>query len=625
MSGPAREPAGAAPAPTAPPAATTARAVLSALVGAGVRRIVLAPGSRSAPFVPVLADAEAAGLISVRVVLDERSAGFIALGMARAGLRRQRTAPAAVITTSGTAVANLHPAVVEADAAGVPLLLVTADRPHELVSTGANQTTGQTGLFTAAARAVIDLPADLPRDLGAEAATLAIGGRVRRAVEAACGRLSRDPGPAQVNVRFRPPLAWARTRAAEARPPARPAAEPEPPAPAPPAGGPAQAPRRSRDGGRGLVVVGDTTDDLGRLGRALAEHLGWPLLAEPTSGARGGPQALIRYAELLSTPAGAELSSRARRVLVLGHPTLTRAVAALLARGDLPIDVVTTTARWTDVAGTAVSVHLVGPGERDAPGIAAALGLEPAPASWTAAWRRAVDRLPGLPEEGEALTPDGAVLAVYASCDPARAGSAPDLVLGSSMTIRRLDRLAPPARGPAPAPIANRGLAGIDGTLATALGAALAQGRGAGVRAVVGDLAFLHDAMSLGRGRHEAEPDLQVVVIDDAGGAIFSTLEYPAVTEPQVFDRYFTTPQSADVAGLARALGARVHRPRTMSELRHVLVGPVRGLSVVHVRARGRDCAAQTVDTPPVAGGAARPRGRTGSATGGADAGPGAL
>ncbi|MCZ0858658.1 thiamine pyrophosphate-binding protein, partial [Actinomyces israelii] len=207
MSGPAREPAGAAPAPTAPPAATTARAVLSALVGAGVRRIVLAPGSRSAPFVPVLADAEAAGLISVRVVLDERSAGFIALGMARAGLRRQRTAPAAVITTSGTAVANLHPAVVEADAAGVPLLLVTADRPHELVGTGANQTTGQTGLFTAAARAVIDLPADLPRDLGAEAATLAIGGRVRRAVEAACGRLSRDPGPAQVNVRFRPPLA----------------------------------------------------------------------------------------------------------------------------------------------------------------------------------------------------------------------------------------------------------------------------------------------------------------------------------------------------------------------------------------------------------------------------------
>ena len=107
------------------------------------------------------------------------------------------------------------------------------------------------------------------------------------------------------------------------------------------------------------------------------------------------------------------------------------------------------------------------------------------------------------------------------------------------------------------------------------------------MRAVVGDLTFLHDAMSLGRGRHEAEPDLQVVVVDDAGGAIFSTLEYPAVTAPRVFERYFTAPQGTDVAGLARALGARVDRPHTMSELRHVLAEPVRGLSVVHVCADG--------------------------------------
>lgn len=590
VSGPAQGPACAEAGPGAPapqPAATTAQAVLSALVGAGVHHVVLAPGSRSAPFVPVLADAEDAGLITVRVVLDERSAGFIALGLARAELRRGRAAPAAVITTSGTAVANLHPAVVEADAAGVPLLLVTADRPHELVGTGANQTTEQTGLFAAAARAVVDLPADLPRDLGLEAAALAIGGQVRRAVEAARGRLSRDPGPAQVNVRFRPPLAFTHDEAAVARCAAPPAAVPAPAAPAPSSGGPAPVPRSSRGGARGLVVVGDTTDDLGRLGRALAEHLDWPLLAEPTSGARGGPQALIRYAELLGTPTGAELSGRAQRVLVLGRPSLTRSVTALLARSDLPIDVVTATARWTDVAGTAAAVHAVGPGDRDAPGLAAALGLEPAPPSWTAAWHRAVDGLPDPPEGGEALTPDGVALAVYASCDPARAERAPDLVLGSSMTIRRLDRLAPPACGPAPAPIANRGLAGIDGTLATALGAALAQEDGAGVRAVVGDLTFLHDAMSLGRGRHEAEPDLQVVVVDDAGGAIFSTLEYPAVMAPRVFDRYFTAPQGADVAGLARALGARVSRPRTMSELRHVLAGPVRGLSVVHVCAGG--------------------------------------
>ena len=406
---------------------------------------------------------------------------------------------------------------------------------------------------------------------------------------------------------------------------AGPAAVPAPASGTPaasPDGAPPQ-PRRPRSGACGLVVVGDTADRLGDLGRALAEHLDWPLLAEPTSGARGGPQALVRYAELLGAPAGAELSGRAERIVVLGHPSLTRSVTALLARRDPPIDVLTSTARWTDVAGTAAAVHAVGASEAseamasveatedaeaaepeaagarswDVPALAAALGLEAAPPSWMDAWREAEHRLPDLPEEGEALTPDGAVLAVYASCQSCHGSGnarnargagvpAPALVLGSSMTIRRLDRLAPPATGCAPAPIANRGLAGIDGTLATALGVALAQDRGAGVRVVVGDLTFLHDAMSLGRGRGETEPDLQVVVIDDAGGAIFSTLEYPAVTAPPVFDRYFTAPQGADIAALARALGARVHQPRTMTELRDVLAGPVHGLSVVHVSAQ---------------------------------------
>ena len=657
-----QEPRGAAPdGEPAPAALLTAQTVLAALVDAGVRHVVLSLGSRSAPFVPVLADAEAAGLIDVRVVLDERSAGFVALGMARAGMRRRCTAPAAVITTSGTAVANLHPAVLEADAAGIPLLLITADRPHELVGTGANQTTEQTRMFGAAVRTVVDLPADLPRDLGADAAIPAIGGQVRRAVEAARGRLSRDPGPVQINVRFRPPLAgpsMGQSKRSAPRPASALSASSVPPAPSaplvpsasadtPPApaisaapaapvaspdGAPSES-RRPRNGVCGLVVVGDTADDLGRLGRALAEHLDWPLLAEPTSGARGGPQALVRYAELLGTPEGAELSGRAQRIVVLGHPSLTRSVTALLARTDPSIDVLTSTARWTDVAGTAAAVHAVGAVESvetaetaeaaeptepagpteaaasrkwDVPALAAALGLEAAPPSWTDAWREAQGRLPDLPEEGEALTPDGAVLAVYASCHSCRgprnardaegsrhvdASFAPvapalDLVLGSSMTIRRLDRLAPPATGCAPAPIANRGLAGIDGTLATALGVALAQDRGAGVRVVVGDLTFLHDAMSLGRGRGETEPDLQVVVIDDAGGAIFSTLEYPAVTAPPVFDRYFTAPQGADIAALARALGARVHQPRTMTELRDVLAGPVHGLSVVHVSAQ---------------------------------------
>ncbi|WP_136313300.1 2-succinyl-5-enolpyruvyl-6-hydroxy-3-cyclohexene-1-carboxylic-acid synthase [Actinomyces procaprae] len=596
----------------APPSLSAARALVNALVRAGVRQVVLAPGSRSAPLVPALAAAERDGALRVRVVIDERTAGFVALGCARAELLAGCRRPAAVVTTSGTAVANLHPAVAEADAAGVPLLLVTADRPHEAVGTGANQTTEQTRIFGAAPRQVVDLPADLTADLGEVAGARAIAGQVRRAVDAATGALTNDPGPAQVNIRFRPPLAP--EPGGEAPPGAEtvPGAAPKPQgdAPQPPAGtgaeatdplvsfpaspGPAACGAAPAASGvpscreeRGIVVAGDSVDDIGRYARALAEYLDWPLLAEPTSGARGGPQALTRYAELLATSAGTRLAGRAQRVVVAGHPSLTRPISKLLARDDLRIDVLASTARWTDVAGAVNSVTPLGvPGAPTASALselAAALGLCPGPRGWTTRWRAAVDALPAVsaqPRSG-ALTADAAVTAVW---DAARAavpgGAAPLLVVGSSMTIRRLDRLAAPAVGPAPAAIANRGLAGIDGTLATALGAAITAGP---VRAVVGDLTFLHDAMSLSRGRLEAQPDLQVVVIDDGGGEIFSTLEYPAVTPAADFARYFATPQHADPGAVAAALGITVHRPDDLGALRALLDEPVRGISVVQV------------------------------------------
>ncbi|WP_311765894.1 2-succinyl-5-enolpyruvyl-6-hydroxy-3-cyclohexene-1-carboxylic-acid synthase, partial [Actinomyces sp. 217892] len=338
--------AGPAPRDAQSPSVLAARAVLGALVRAGVRDVVLSPGSRSAPFVPVLAAAP--GLMRVRVVLDERSAGFVALGMSRAALLEGRRAPAAVVTTSGTAVANLHPAVLEADAAGVPLLVVSADRPHELVGTGASQTTEQTRLLEPATRLVVDLPADLTADLGRERGTTVIEGQVRRAVEAARGGLSHDPGPVQLNVRFRPPLVPvpgavlgiepARDLPAAARdlPQAGGRATREPAAHQP-AALPEQTPAVQGPAERGLVVAGDSPDGTGALARDLAEHLGWPLLAEPTPGARGGRRALTRYAELLATPAGRGLAALAEHVLVLGHPSLTRPVSALLARTDVPV------------------------------------------------------------------------------------------------------------------------------------------------------------------------------------------------------------------------------------------------------------------------------------------------
>ena len=599
---------------TVPSSIATARDVVAALVSGGVRLVLLAPGSRSAPFVPVLAEAEERGLLAVRVLLDERSAGFAAVGAGRAALLAGERRPTAVITTSGTAVGNLHPAVLEADAAGVPLLIVSADRPHELVGTGANQTTQQAGLFSPALRATVDLPADLPVDLGGAAGRSAVTGLVRRAVDAATGRLSNDPGPAQVNVRLRPPLAPAAGEdlpalldGVESRTEIRLAgrvtggagrfADAEAGASASDSPAPTAVPSPARDE-RGVIVVGDCPEPLGALAALLARDLGWPLLAEPSSGARHAPGALPRYAELLGAPAGAALAGRTEHVLVLGHPSLTRPVSALLARDDIPVDVLVHTARWTDTAGTAARVLPVTLGVTAPEDVIGALGLAAAPAAWAGEWEDAVAALPvapaPLPEDAaapSALTADAAALAVWRAsaaaaespADPADpAGAPPLLVLGSSMPIRRLDRLAPAGDGAPVGALANRGLAGIDGTLATALGAHLASGRP--VRALLGDLTYLHDAMSLSRGRHETEPDLQVVVLDDAGGGIFSTLEYPAVTPAPVMKRYFSTPQATDAGALAEALGARVERPRDLAELEALLAEPVRGLSVLHVR-----------------------------------------
>ena len=565
-----------------------ARSLVAALLAEGVREVVLCLGSRSAPLAEALADAADAGRLRLRVVLDERSAGFIALGAARAHVLNGCGRCAAVVTTSGTAVSNLHPAVSEADAAGIPLLVISADRPHELVGTGASQTTEQTGLFAPALRLGVDLPADLAADLGGHAADAAIAGQVRRAVAAATGTLSQDPGPVQINARFRPPLT-AENSAEGAVPsvPAPPATPTVPvaravaPACAPAAGAGQPAGFGSSAQGRGIVVVGDTAHPaVGSLARSLAEHLDWPLLAEPTSQARSGPQALSRYAELLGTPAGRVLAQQAEHLLVLGHPSLSRSITALLGRDDLDITVLTERAQWTDVSGRARRVVPIDGAHHEpddavawqAARLAARLGLERADAAWTDSWRRAVA---DLPEPDCSSSADAVARAVW---EAGQAPGAPTLLLGSSMTVRRLDRLAQPGAA-APMAVANRGLAGIDGTIATGIGLWMASGEP--VRAVMGDLAFLHDAMSLNRGVREEEADLQVIVVDDGGGAIFSHLEYARTTPAGRFERLFTAPQRADIAALAAALGARVHVPDDVEALRGLLAEPVDGVSVV--------------------------------------------
>ncbi|MCD1146243.1 2-succinyl-5-enolpyruvyl-6-hydroxy-3-cyclohexene-1-carboxylic-acid synthase [Kocuria sp. LUK] len=538
----------------------TARAVLTALVAAGTRHLVVAPGSRSAPLAYAAAAAHAAGALEVHVRVDERGAAFTALGIARATGR-----PAAVLTTSGTAVGNLLPAALEADHAEVPLVLLTADRPPELRGTGANQTTRQPGIFGDHVRAGLDLlPGgdDVPARLAPVLAALA----------------GAPAGPVHLNVALRDPLhpapedgpelaGWARDLAVRTGP-AGPGALALPAVGA----GTVPGPDAAGDRSRAVVVAGDGA---GPDAARFAGALGLPLLAEPSSGARRGPNAAGAYRLLLGTALGAGVE----RVLLVGRPTLSRPVAALLQRPD----VATAAVRPGPVAWCE-------PGRRREEVLpdwaaAAAFTGRGAP-GWLPAWQRAGaaadDAVAALLARGPVSGPAVAA-AVWAAC--ARDGAL--LVAGSSNPVRDLDLAARP--GPAAPPVvANRGLAGIDGTVATAAGAGLGAGRP--VRALLGDLTFLHDASSLLLGTGEREPDLQVVVLNDGGGGIFATLEHGALGERDeqyrdVVERFFGTPHTARLDALCAGWGAAHVRAGTAAELGRALAAPVRGRSVVEVPA----------------------------------------
>ncbi|TRW43317.1 2-succinyl-5-enolpyruvyl-6-hydroxy-3-cyclohexene-1-carboxylate synthase, partial [Georgenia yuyongxinii] len=338
----------------------------------------------------------------------------------------------------------------------------------------------------------------------------------------------------------------------------------------------APTPEALRAGPRTVVVAGDAA---GPAARALAEAAGWPLLAEPTSGARAGENAIGPYRLLLAEPA---LGGAIERVVVLGRPTLSRPVSALLARAGVEIVVVAPRGTWPDVAGTAARV--VG---------AVAAPARPAAddAAWLHRWRaagaaaqQALDQeiaQPGRPV-------DGLLLARHVARAAVRSEGPRVLVAGSSNTVRDLDLVAAPwDPDRQPMAVANRGLAGIDGTIGTATGLAL--GLDQPVRAVMGDLTFLHDAGALLRGALEDEVDLQVVVLNDGGGGIFATLEHGAPEHAGQFERIFGTPQHVDLAALAAAYGARHTLVEDAGQLRTVLAEPVRGRSVVEVPAGRAD------------------------------------
>jgi 2-succinyl-5-enolpyruvyl-6-hydroxy-3-cyclohexene-1-carboxylate synthase len=554
------------------PSTAQATVLVDELVRSGVSEAVLSPGSRSAPLAFALHRADAAGRLRLHVRIDERTAGFLALGLAKASGR-----PVPVVTTSGTAAVNLHPAVVEASFSGVPLLALTADRPPELRGVGANQTIDQIRLYGDAVVLFVDLPAADDR-VGQVAKWRAVAGEAVAALHR---------GPVHLNVPLREPLVpdgseeWVEPLATAVRPT--------------PWSGVADTGEVMSlpEGPRTVVIAGDGSPTAAR---RVAEAASWPLLAEPTSGARNGPNALASYRLVLEHLAGA-----IERIVVFGRPTLSRPVTRLLTRADVEVVLVrgrvaSPTMGRTDVVQTdEVALGWV---EKSAP--------RAEPDRWLQRWLDAdavAQKVVAEIVDGTA-DPSGPAIA-RAIADALPPGAL--LVVGSSASARDLDLAEPwddAATGSGGASdgrrlvLANRGASGIDGTVSTAIGAALVH-RGDAF-ALLGDLTFLHDSTGLVIGPTEPRPDLTIVVNNDDGGGIFGQLEPGAPELAGSFERLFGTSHGVDIASLCAATGTAHRLVTSIADLRDALrPGSHRGIRVLEVptdRSRRRDLDRQLRD-----------------------------
>jgi 2-succinyl-5-enolpyruvyl-6-hydroxy-3-cyclohexene-1-carboxylate synthase len=528
--------------------ATFAATVTDELVRAGVTDAVVSPGSRSTPLALALAGD---GRLRVHVVLDERSAGFFGLGI---GLATGR--PAVVVTTSGTAAVEVHPAVVEASHARVPLLVCTADRPPELHHVGAPQTVEQARLFDGVVRWSFD--PGVP--------DVAAAGHWRSMASRAVAEARANgagPGPVHLNLPFRDPLVGEPDGVVPGRPAGRPWHEALTSA-APP---PPEAVARLAEGGRGVVVAGAGAGDPAAV-HAFAAALGWPLLADSRSGCRYGD--VVAAADAVLRVARFAEAHRPDVVVRLGAPWASKVVADWMA--GVPTVLVDPDRAWLDPSRSAAQVVRADPtllcrAVADA-------GPSAAPPEWAAAWRAAEavaqaafdEVLAGHPEPTEpgvaralaAGLPDGATL-----------------VVSSSMPVRDVEWYAAPREGLRV--LANRGANGIDGVTSTAFGVAT---QAVHTTALVGDLAFLHDVNALLIPRGSAEGvDCTVVVVDNDGGGIFSFLPQRATVGEARFERLFGTPQGVDLAALAA-----VHGIPVSTDLASAWDEPCRGVRLVRVR-----------------------------------------
>jgi 2-succinyl-5-enolpyruvyl-6-hydroxy-3-cyclohexene-1-carboxylate synthase len=531
------------------PSTAQARVVVDELIRGGVCDVVLCPGSRNAPLAFALDDADRAGRIRLHVRIDERTAGYLAIGLAvGAG------APVCVAMTSGTAVANLGPAVVEANYARVPLIVLSANRPYELLGTGANQTMEQLGYFGTQVRATISLglAEDAPERMDELNATWRSA--TCRVLAAATGSRTANAGPVQFDIPLREPLVPDHDDQG-GYPAGRPHGTPW-----------TYTPPVSFDQPLDIDLTLDTLVIAGHGAGTHPNLAALPTVAEPTAPRADNP--LHPLALPLLHP---------QQVIMLGRPTLHRPVSALLADPSVPVYALTTGPRWPDVSGNS-----------QATGTRAVTTGTPNPA-WLQRCaqlnQHAVDAVRGQLRAHPLTTGLHVAAAVAGALRPGD-----QLVLGASNPVRDAALVGLQTEGPNGLVVrSNRGVAGIDGTVSTAIGAALAHERanGAGARtvALIGDLTFVHDSSGLLIGPTEPTPrKLTIVVSNDNGGGIFELLEQGDPRFSDVSSRIFGTPHDVDVGALCRAYHVDA-RQIEADGLAAALDEPGTGMRVLEVKA----------------------------------------
>ena len=503
-----------------------ARVMVRQIVEAGITDVVVSPGSRNAPLSLAFHAAANRGLIKLHVRIDERTAAFFALGIIKATGR-----PVPIVCTSGTAVANFHPAILEASHTNAPLLVLTADRPATLRKTGANQTTEQARIYGKAVRYFADIdgpvfPMELPFD-------------------------SLRMGPVHLNIQFDEPMLpdssteWldeikvspkvftSRTKPTTLK----------------------------SDASRGVLVIGH---DRGGLSvkdvTTFAQVLGWPIIAEdPLSF-----PAAIAHAAVFLTSAEIRAVLIPQTVIVIGRTTLSRSINAYvkLAPTQYVIDPRIAT---VDSDRQANKKFLEIP----------ELQVHSASEDWTAQWQKYSSR---CAKSLESL--DGFTEATIARTIAATLPEGSSLFISSSRPIRDLEGFATPRSGVTT--FANRGLAGIDGNISTALGIASVSKQ---TFAVVGDLSFLHDLTGF---IHREEINCRFIVINNDGGGIFSTLPQRGF---EGFETVFGTPHGLDPAAIAQSLGLEASTITSLDQLKKAISSPVKGISVVvaHVPSREKN------------------------------------